>query len=828
MPSAETVKKALAQISKRSANHDYFFSKLNSSDWIEPLDQAGLFSAPPAAVREGDTISFPLWPESQYLARVASDAPEQVTAIMMKTPVTDNMRVHDDFARAATKLPADLAAKWAQKEKAWIEKQEYLYLLFPGSLGELIVYLARSGKQRESLALAKAVMSVKLVENESNRTSIRLDPWDYGQLLQKHFPEILRHTGQEGFTLLCDLLGSALIKNSNEYEDYSWIWRPAIEPHEQNTGADEVRDNLVDAIRDGSKQLIQDGHDLYEILQVLLDHKTPIFKRLALHLLAENHTHPAAKNFACDRENFLNERLRHEFNQLLKVVFSDLDEQAKSSILAWIEEGPPHEEDSEDIDKELRRKQKAHWQAQRLFGLYEQLPEKWKQHYSEIVSEVGEPEHPDFSWYTTTTWAGPTSPKQGNELEAMSADDIASFLKNWEPSNTWQKSGPEPEPEGLGRVLQSIVAKSPERFVESIDLFRDIDSTYVRAIVQGFNEAVKAGHAIEWAAIIEYLTWIAEQPRSQTRKFSGRLDHDPHWGWARKAVVNLLSMGFEKNLIDFSLRAGVWPIIDTIADDPDPTPEDDEKSTMDPATRSINTTRGETLHAVMQYALWVRRKMTEEEATPKHYTFDMESIPEVRERLERHLDHAIEPSTAIRAVFGQWFPWLLVIDDSWTKAKVDTIFPVDNPLLRDAAWHTYLAFCRVYNEPFQVLRDQYSASVDRLQCDRETKSSSFGRPGEWLGTHLMVLIGRGMLAWSDEDALVRRFFDNASISDASHAVAFVGQSLRNESPVPDDVLERFRDLWEQLANHVLKDARERMQMLKPFGWWFVSGRFELK
>ena len=823
MISAEIVEKALEQIRKRPANHDYFFSKLNTADWIEPLDQAGLFSDPPNAIREGNAISFPFWPESQYLARVASDSPEQVAAILMKIPETDNVRVHEDLARAAIKLPGKLAAQWVRQEISWIKRQEHLYFLFPESLGELIAHLASSGEPQVSLTLAEAVLAVSSVGDSPRQVSARFDNWHYARILQEFFPDVLRHTAVKGLHLLCDLLSDAVGMKPEGDEDYSWIWRPAIEPHEQNQGYDDLPDALIDAIRDGSSQLILNSISMEDILRVLLGRPKIIFKRLALHLLAENYSHSAAKELASDRENFYDERLLHEYNQLLKAVFTSLDEDSRSKILSWIEDGPS-EVGGDGEDPDLLRRQKAYWQAKRLFCIRGQLPAKWEKRYAKIVAELGEPKHPDFYSYTTT-WTGPTSPKEADELQAMPVRDVATYLNDWRPAEGWNT----PTPEGLGRVLESVVANSPDRFVEELGSFHGAEPTYARAILQGLNGAVRAGQAINWPPVISYLMWIANQPREIGIQVSGRLDRDPHWGWARKSAMNLLSSGFEKDSIDLMLRGQVWQIIEKVAEDPDPTVEDDEKDRMDPATQSINTTRGEALHAVIRYALWIQRMITAEDAdTPR--TFNMSVIPEVQDCLEQHLDPIVEPSPAIRAVFGQWFPWLLLLDSEWAKSKVDSIFPDDNPRLRDAAWYTYLRFSRVYDDAFQVLRLQYSASVKRLSIDKENdKSEWYDRVGERLGEHLMLMVGRGVLNWSDEDDLVRGFFNNAMVSDASHAVEFVGRSISNESnKIAVEVIERFRMFWEELAAYVKTTPGDRIQLLVPFGGWFASGRFDIQ
>jgi len=822
MPSDEIIKKALEQIRKRPANHDYFFSKLDSADWIEPLDRAELFSTPPQAIREGEKISFPFWPESQYLQRMASIAPEQVAAVIMRMLETDNVRVHEDLAQAASKLPAFLAARWAQKEAVWVEKQEYLYFSLPEALGNLIAHLAVSGELQATLALAKAVFRIRIGRDNSRQAYAKFDKWEYEELLKKYYPEVIRHTDGAGIALLCDLLDAALIEESDSEEDCSWIWRPAIEPHSQNHRHGELRNALIDSIRDSSELLIQIGTGLSEIIRTFLDRKRLVFSRIAIHLAAEHSQYLEAKEIACNREFFFNICTRHEYSRLLSKVFSQLDHDEKHLILSWIEEGPPIEGENKEEDPELRRKWKATWQAQRLYGLRGQLPEEWEQRYSVILSEFGEPESPDFVFYTTS-WTGPTSPIEVHELEAMSAEEIASFLKSWQPDHGLHT----PTPEGLGRILQSVVVKSPCKFVTGLKSFCEVDSTYSRALVQGLNEAIKSGQTIEWALVVDYLSWIIAQPRDMVRESSSRLDHDPHWGWARKAAASLLSIGFEKNSIDFILRERVWRVVATIADDSDPTPEDDEKSTMDPATRSINTTRGEALHAVVRYAFWVRRAICGEEMGSAR-SFDMSLIPEVKECLERHLNPSSDPSPAIRAVYGQWFPWLLSLDNTWAKANIDSMFPAENAVLRDAAWETYLAFCPVFNEPFRVLRRQYSAGVDRLRTYSDAKTSWRGRPSERLGEHLMVSVGRGLISWADEDDIVRRFFDSASVPDASNAVEFIGRSLRNDSnSIPIEVVDRFRCLWDELVSHILSRSAERMQLLKPFGWWFVSGRFEI-
>ena len=85
----------------------YFFENITSVEWLAPLATVGLFSRPVPLEREDDTIRFIQWPQSRYLARVASDAPQAVADIIQDIPNTDNISVLTDFADAACAMPPD-------------------------------------------------------------------------------------------------------------------------------------------------------------------------------------------------------------------------------------------------------------------------------------------------------------------------------------------------------------------------------------------------------------------------------------------------------------------------------------------------------------------------------------------------------------------------------------------------------------------------------------------------------------------------------------------------------------------------------------------------
>src|SRR5207248_3973153 len=88
--------------------------------------------------------------------------------------------------------------------------------------------------------------------------------------------------------------------------------------------------------------------------------------------------------------------------------------------------------------------------------------------------------------------------------------------------------------------------------------------------------------------------------------------------------------------------------------------------------------------------------------------------PEVAELLERHLDPAHEPTQAIRAVYGQWLPYLTTVDPDWVGAHVLAIFPraPKDAALRSVAWETYVTLNRPYKNTLDLLREEYAFAVD--------------------------------------------------------------------------------------------------------------------
>src|SRR5712691_4883649 len=242
-PSATDVKKLRQQIPQHPVTLGYFFDKLSHPAWLRPLWEAHFFRHPREPLHDHDQglVSFPPWPASRYLARMASvtEAQETVLTIALQIEATENIRVYEDLADVALALPANLGAQFVPQAKRWIECP-YLSRL-PQTLGALISHLAQGGQHEAALDLARSLfMALPDPRAEEEAYSLtpepraRFTPCWYEHVLHTHAPDLVAAAGMDALQLFCMLLDAALLlsrrlEEEESPEDSSCYWRPAVE-----------------------------------------------------------------------------------------------------------------------------------------------------------------------------------------------------------------------------------------------------------------------------------------------------------------------------------------------------------------------------------------------------------------------------------------------------------------------------------------------------------------------------------------------------------------------------------------------------------------------
>jgi hypothetical protein len=179
----------------------------------------------------------------------------------------------------------------------------------------------------------------------------------------------------------------------------------------------------------------------------------------------------------------------------------------------------------------------------------------------------------------------------------------------------------------------------------------------------------------------------------------------------------------------------------------------------------------------------------------------------------------------VRAVFGQWFPWLFMLDPAWAAAQRGAIFPAEAALdhVRQAAWDTYLAVSPAFDQVFELLSSEYDRAASSVVPD-----SGLSRPQQGLAEHLVALYLRGRVPLEGPASPLARFFENASSSQRAHALAWVGQMVQGQDRIPSEIVHRLQRLWESRLSAAQQsaDPAAHAEELAQFGIWFASGKFD--
>jgi hypothetical protein len=847
MPSVSDVRKAKVAMAKRRADYEYFFSQLKSPDWIPPLLEEGFLTHPPKPIREGNFIRFPFWPESQYLARMAASAPDLVVDVSARIN-TDNPRVQEDIVEVALQVPARLASKLVPNAVTWVRNRESRWITKKYS--QLVRHLALGQERDSALELAREILwfdpDPKLAEKRAEREKSesifpvtpqpepRAEEWEYQQVLEHAIPPLATLDITATIELLCSVLERHIVlsnfdRESHQPFDGSIYWRSSIEAGRwyQN-----YTDSLVDAIRDTAAKYLETTSPSFDAVETpLLSHNWDIFTRIRLYLIQK---FPALAGdrivrALTDKRLFSDHEFTHEYFCLIQEQFSSLDDPAKQQILQWVNEGPPSDlievyakdwngnpVGKDGVDRQIRL-----WKRNKLYPIRDSLPSSWRVSYEDLVKELGEPQHSGFEGFRGEPEWGPTSPKSEEELSALSTDSIIQFLKSWQPEKGWM----DPSPEGLARAFQAVVKRNPNDLSAAAPSFQKVDPTYVRALISGLSDAVRENKEVTWKPVLELCRWVLEQEieipgRSKAdRQFD---EGDPDWTWTRKSIAHLLRDGCGQNTaqIPFESRTLVWDLISVLTNDADPSREyEDRASSMRPITLSINTTRGEAMHAVMAYASWVQRNLPEE--TRRSF----KPMPEVASLLEKRLSLEVEPTLTIRSVYGQNLARLISLDRDWVTQHEALIFPPQKEHRRywEIAWSSYIIFNRCYTWAYDVLEKQYAHAISLLGDGGIAEAEA--NPNESLADHLMILYWIGRLEL--DDPALREFYGRASDELRAHALEFVGRALKDSDKVAPEQIERLKALWEsRLAANTENGKKKNSKEIAQFAVWFWSGKFD--
>jgi hypothetical protein len=806
-------------------NRRHFFERLAAKgdpSWLEPLRTNGLF-VPPPVVTKDDTHTHAAWPAGRYLIRMAAEpaAHETVATIargVLSGARIDNEFVQNDLTDVALALPAGLAAPLAKKMRSWgggfTDK-------LAKKLGTLATRLAQGGEVSAGCRLMEGLLATKRTPAKPGLSwqpdpKPRIGDWPLHSVVEKILPAFVDTTRLEGLRLVSKSLERALsaarAPGDQPGEDYSHIWKPIIGG--QSVLGDSAQELLVSAVVRSASQLATAQEPVEDIVKVLDSRGWAVFRRIAQDLLRQfpADAPKALRRHLLDPRQF--ESFRREYRMLLEATFNSLDAADQKTILGWIETGPlgdtvrehlSHWSEREPSDEDVVQWSDG-WRHARLGPLAKHLGGPWLDRLSALTSRFGETppaDSPDFRTSVGTGFsaAGSGVPWTHEEVRSWTARQLAERLKALGAGT----DGPVEGPEDLGRMIAVVVKEAPARFAADAAAFKELESTYVRAVLNGLEAAIREGGRFDWEPVVDLAAWVLQQ-EPVLEPIRDHWGEDRGWEWSRGAVIRLVRAGLGQPgaAPPNGLSGRLWALIEALANDP-------------PSIRE------EAVGAAIEYALWLKQDGGELLAT----------TPEAARFLEQQLDERMA-KPQVHAEFGRWLGWLAWHSPAWVEQHLDRILPASQELWT-AAWRSFVRGRVPPSRVFAVLREAYVRAIDQLRTPEAT-----GLPGlkdevtldqEQLTVHLLTFYGWGVLDQANAAGILDLFFERAQPALRQYALRHIGFDLREDEDgqaaakkVPSEVLARFQALWSKRVARLSTDPLVREE-LPAFGPWFACGRF---
>lgn len=572
---------------------------------------------------------------------------------------------------------------------------------------------------------------------------------------------------------------------------YSYVWRSAIEEHEQDAHKDGYRTVLVDVLRDAALGATSTrSDDALESARCLLQSEYPTLVRIGIYVCSEQYGNVGPVFWECIKSDWLlDDAYWHELFWLIRKGFPRFSASERQRFLEMVEQfkGEWSDESRQDEWDEITRRDL-------LYPAFELGDPEVDAKYKELEERRGPVrEHPDFHSFTTGGWAGERSPVTSDALVGMSGGELMSLLKDFVPD---PKAWDGPTYRGLASTLSAAVRASEDGFASKLKLFFDTARPYQHGLLRGLKERwVDDKRDIDWPGTLALIQSIVEAPAFQIElNEESKEGWEPSVHWVVGDISDLIKSGSEvgRQLTPELLTKGL-EILHMVLLKIKPT---DSNETKDAVSHAINSARGRALEAVINVALAMRRQEVESGQNTGH-TWSL-----VAPILEAELSNSESGNNAdFAALAGMYCANLHYLNPQWVEANFDRLFSTSN----DSSWNCAaqgFAYQRyLYDWLFKRLSD--GGHLRRMVFAEGLPDSVSDRALQFLG--LAYLEEKEHLT---EEGLLTELVMTLKSEQLSHLCWFFWTLRRNQERAPLIV-----EFWRRVADaaRAKEDAYAELQ-----------------
>ena len=410
----------LVRIDTRQELRPFFFREAKGLKWFDALDEKGYFdpagNVAPVLNKEEDYVTVPFWLVTEYLVATSPEllAEENFTyaervlgvirAVTQAAIEQDfsNYRTWWQFSKIIQNIPVGLITLddftyidfWLDDKynRGWVAKE-----LGENWLGSL---LKQQNDEAEPISLRllqllyKVSISAKEIgDSKRQEAAFRFSSQRAEEITKTTADKSGQVLGQHAVKIFKDEL-QRVLKGLGK-DEYSSLWRPAIEEHTQNRSAADVEGVLVVALRESLGAYVREASvEAIPVVAELLESPFHIFKRIAIFLIGQNYQQLVGLVEKVVADDYFMTDLRHEMWHLLDDCYPLFSTSAKQRVQEIIAQMVKKDED-DNLSPQSTAYRQAVWLA--AIKNHGELLDK---QYRECVARAGaEPDHPDFASY---------------------------------------------------------------------------------------------------------------------------------------------------------------------------------------------------------------------------------------------------------------------------------------------------------------------------------------------------------------------------------------------------------------------------------------------
>jgi len=521
----------------------------------------------------------------------------------------------------------------------------------------------------------------------------------------------------------------------------TWVFRPAIEEHQQNYNWRGPYNRFVEGLRDSVIAWLDADTDAARpYAESLLDSGVEIVERIAIHILDQR--------FEALRDlvpNAISPALfdaghRHELHLFLEHHFQQLTEDEKARVLDIIRDLPLPDrgDDSERIRLGIQR----NWLTP-IAGQGYEPADTWLAELNEALGTSAMFARANFNSYHEMRWGFGLTPHEAQELVAFAqAGTIVHRLNEFTPSNSWDG----PSKRSLSDSVIDAVGAAPDPFVEQLPQFLHAKPEYQYAILARLKQLWDAWDGKQagppwdriWPKLIDFFEAILNNEEFWKGEIVDEPELSPTRDWIPPAIAEFLREGTRSDDKAYApeLLPRTLSLVTILLEKSEPQAE---PSNGDALNGAINTAKGKAIEALLDHAL--RRCRLSDEAKNSH----AEVWHQLEPLFDAELAQCRNGNFEFSALAGAYIGNLHYMSADWVHSNFKAIFPTEFPANCLAALDG-LGFSPLMKPIFDEL---IATGVVDWALRRDMK-------GDRARENLLQLLGLSYL-WGDEPLDGRRY-----------------------------------------------------------------------